>query len=437
MIKAGSSICDITPDFPAFMCGYPTSLTSTGVHDKLYNTAMYIECGGKEFLYLMNDLCYFSRTRSDSIIRETSLLTGIPESQIILCTIHTHSGPCTANNPYTGTMEPDIYPEYMDKVSTKIAQNAKAAKDGAFPAKLGWGKGTCGKEQGVGGNRHNPDYDQDPAVLVFGIRDMNDVLRCAIVNYALHPTVLHADNSLISADYVAYTRLAVNEAFPEAKFGFVQGCSGNQSTRYFRHGQTFEEAERIGGAIGKEVVKVLESMTFSADDVEIKFADLGFKPSQLREIPALADAEKNAEKAKKEYQALIDGGAPYSVCRSAECTVIGADQMVQFAAEADKFGHDTFVNHGLPVRMKAVSVGDWAVFAVSAEMFVNIGLDIKKNSPFAMTFVSTLSQGNTLGYICSDYAYDEYCYEPQSSLFCRGIAGEVVEAAGKLLESVK
>ena len=110
--------------------------------------------------------------------------------------------------------------------------------------------------------------------------------------------------------------------------------------------------------------------------------------------------------------------------------------MVRHAYEAEKYGMDKVLANGLPVRMRAVRVGDWGVFAVSAEMFVDIGLAIKAASPFKCTFVSAVSMGATVGYICSDYAYDQYCYEPQSSLFCRGIAGEVTEAAVKLLKSI-
>jgi neutral ceramidase len=436
MIKAGSAICSITPDFPAMMCGYPTSQVSTGVHDKLYASALYLECGGQAFIYITSDLCYYSRSRSDQILAAVEAATGVETKHIILCAIHTHSGPMPSCNPYEGNMGPEMYPEYMDQVMEKIAAIAKEAKETAFPAKIGYGTGYCGKEQGVGGNRHDPNYDADPSVLVFAVQDMEGNLRACFTNYALHPTVIHAENTLISADYVGYTRLAVNEKYPKAVFGFVQGCSGNQSTRFFRHGQTFEEAERIGRAIGNAVVDVLDNMQFCAEDVKIAFADLDFYPSQMREIPSKEEALANAEKAKREYDELVANKAPYSVCRSAECTLIGANVMVKHTCEVEKYGKEKVIANGLPVRMRAVRVGDWAVVAISAELFVEIGLSIKKASPFKETFVSAVSLGNTVGYICSDYAYDQYCYEPQGSLFCRGIAGEVIEAAGKLLQSL-
>ena len=436
MIHAGSAICKITPDFPAMMCGYPTSQVSTGVHDDLYASALYLECGGQEFIYITSDLCYYSRTRSDRILEAVEAATGVDKTHVILCAIHTHSGPMPSCNPYEENLGPEMYPDYMDKVMGQVAAISKEAKETAFPAKIGFGTGYCGKEQGVGGNRHNPDYDADPGVPVLAVQDMDGTLRACLTNYALHPTVLHADNTLISADYVGYTRVAIAEKYPKAVFGFVQGCSGNQSTRYFRHGQTFEEAERIGRAIGNAVLDTLDKMTFSAEDVKIAFADYAFYPSQTRVIPSHADAVKNAEKAKREYDELIANKAPYSVCRSAECTLIGANQMVRHAYEAEKYGMDKVLANGLPVRMRAVRVGDWGVFAVSAEMFVDIGLAIKAASPFKCTFVSAVSMGATVGYICSDYAYDQYCYEPQSSLFCRGIAGEVTEAAVKLLKSI-
>ena len=37
-----------------------------------------------------------------------------------------------------------------------------------------------------------------------------------------------------------------------------QGCSGNQSSRYYRHEQSYREAERFGSTIGGEAVRVLK-----------------------------------------------------------------------------------------------------------------------------------------------------------------------------------
>ena len=64
---------------------------------------------------------------------------------------------------------------------------------------------------------------------------------------------------------------------------------------------------------------------------------------------------------------------------------------------------------------------------LAAEVFVEVGLAVKKTSPFAMTMLSCLTGGSSQRYICSHYAYEAMYYEPSESLYGEGTAEELTE----------
>ena len=201
-----------------------------------------------------------------SVRKRVEEKTGIPGGNIMICSIHTHSGPeMTARFDLEGIereLKPDA--ENIHMIEDRIVLVIIDAIHHPFPAKIGIGKGYCGKEQGVGGNRRDPDGLADPEVWVIGIKDSSDRWKGCAVRYALHPTVIHGESRLVTADYPCYIREFLEESKPGLTAMFLQGTSGNQSPRYFRSGQTFGEARRIGEAIGREAGRVLDTMTFSS-----------------------------------------------------------------------------------------------------------------------------------------------------------------------------
>ena len=95
------------------------------------------------------------------------------------------------------------------------------------------------------------------------------------------------------------------------------------------------------------------------------------------------------------------------------------------------------MSYGLPVELRAFRIGK-AVFAcVSCECFIEIGLQIKAQSPFEYTFISTLTGGDGIGYLVTDKAFDEYCYEANETSFYYGAAKMVAEESLKLVNFLK
>jgi len=92
-------------------------------------------------------------------------------------------------------------------------------------------------------------------------------------------------------------------------------------------------------------------------------------------------------------------------------------------------------NNKLEILIYAFSFGDVAFTTAPYEMFTENGQKIKEESPFAMTFVATCSNGD-LSYLPSEYAFEYDCYEVSITKFEKGTAEKVTAEHISLLKSI-
>ena len=267
-IRAGTAITDISPKPGVSLGGYPHHpRPNAGVHDPLYASCIYLDDGTTRLAIVGMDLLQLSKRHVQEVRERVADSTDIPAAHIMICCSHSHSSPRGAANFTMDAFETGQDPEasYVAVVKDKLAELVTAAAADPFEARIAVDKGYCGREDGVGGNRRDQKGIADPEVWCVGVQDASGSWRAVLVKYALHPTFLHSDNSLASADYPGYIRAHLAATRPETVMIFTQGTSGNQSPRYFRSGKTFAEAERVGSAIGREVNRVLDLTEPSAD----------------------------------------------------------------------------------------------------------------------------------------------------------------------------
>ena len=429
MLKAGVAIRDITPDCQLEMAGYPGGRSAKIAHDPLYASAFYFENEKERVLILASDLICMSIDRAAELRMLIEKHTGIPRNNVMVGCSHTHSGPVTLGLEWQAVASrKEMYPQNNDKIRDRMLEAAKEAVETAFDAVVGWGSGRCGKEQGVGGNRHDAENGPcDPSVNVLAIRDLSGVLRGCVVNYSLHPTVLHADNLFYTADYPCYIRQTVNSKNPHMVFGFMVGATGDQSSRFFRRGQSFDEAKRIGGAIGQTAVEVLETLSYTGN-VELASAAMPAVPP-VKQFPSHEEALQKLDAAKKVYEELAEAQAPYSKVRAAQSLMEGALCVVNQTRSLQNMTLEELLEPNLPIECHAVRVGDCCFLGVGGECFVGLSDQIKAASPYALTILSCQTNGCTKGYLCTDEAFERQCYEAQATCFARGTERTVVEAA--------
>lgn len=432
-MKIGFSHVDISPPKGLELAGYPHSPRhNTGVHDPLMASCMYIKAKDFDLYFISLDLLFFSRKYADELEEKISNANG-RASKCYFCCTHTHSGPWAAGRlDYESLSEGrDEDPDYVSDLKKKLEALLLEACENAFEGEIGIDTGYCGKEQGVGGNRRDPDGPSDPQVFVVAARDMDKRIRGCMVKYTLHPTVIHASNTLCTADYPAYLRQEICSRFNEMPVLFMQGASGDQSTRYFRDGQTFEEAERIGSTIGAEAVRVIESMQYlSGMDINVEEEII---PLKLRKFPSKEQAQKAVSDRKAELAAKQASGAGYLDCWNAQLKLFGAEDILGYIEMLEKKQLPRLLTDETPVKISVLKLGDARLVMLQGEVFVEFALDIMKGSPSKLTCVISLANGAAPGYVYTREALAEGGYENDTSMLHEDTGYDYAAAAIRLL----
>lgn len=419
--RAGVSQTDLSPDKGVDLGGYPYfERENIGIHDPLYGTCLYLVNDKDDSVLLMaSDLCYMTKKQCDSIKDQVNAKTGIPKDNIIITFSHSHSAPWMSamfkSLPGKPEYESKVDLDYLNKVINKWSDSAKEAFDNTFDASIGFTKTICGKEQGIGGNRRDPENglsDEDVPVMV--IKDKKDKVRAIYTKYALHPTVLHGENKLVSADYPGYIRKSVNKKYPDAVFIFSQGTSGNLSPRYFRKAQSFSEARRFGTAIAKSILNVLNDVVYT-DALSILHSTriLDLKIRDFSDIISALDKVEYYWKVKDEK---IKNNGTYTEIQTADMWLLGAECEYNYSLMHQKGELESYYKDDMPFTAHALILNGNAYTFTQGEMFVEFGLKIKELSPFANTEVITVSNGMTPGYCVTEEAYKEGGYEAWNSL---------------------
>lgn len=420
MLKIGVSITEISPKKGVQLAGYPhCPRPNEGVHDPLYVSCMFIDNGKKKVAIVAGDIFWYSK----AFVRE---LRSRFDFDIIAACTHTHCAPWIGQlHEYEyndGIRNDEEYESFLLESITKIV---KEASENTFDGEIGTYVGHCGAEQGVGGNRREKGGITDPSLNLIVARDASKKIRGILLNYALHPTYLHAENTLVSADYPGYIRRYFSFALPDAIFMFAQGASGNQSSRYHRVGQNFEEACRAGTTIGVAVHNCLDKIEF-VGDMEIKVDSVEVDLPR-KAWPDEDDAYAAMIKAQERFESLRN--ADYITMRNAELDKFGAEDMYYLLKEAQK----GYVDPNIPCEIQTVILGDTAIVGVQGEHFVEYGLAIKEGSPYKKTYMFCLANGSLPGYVYTPDAVNDGGYEVGNSTFTPEAGSVVVKTACELL----
>ncbi len=421
MLKAGVAQFDISPKLGVQLAGYPhCPRENTGVHDPLHATVIFMDNGKQKYAMVSLDLLYVGKGLATNVRNKFDFPVSIT------CT-HTHCGPWGLD-PRSGKEE-GIHKdeEYVKFLEDKLIELVELAQLNTFDAEIGTGIGKCGKEQGVGGNRRQKNGVQDECVNVLAVKEKGGNIRGIFVNYALHPTYLHADNTLVSADYPCYIKRYFHFAEPEAVVGFMQGTSGDQSSRYHRVGQNFEEATRAGTILACEADRVIKSMSFS-DDIDIVVKSFTVDNLPMKKYPPVEIAEKLKIEAEEYYESVKD--KDYITARNAELAMFGAQSNYHYA----KNGCSSLSE--LPMEVFTAKIGQTLIVMIQGEAFVEIGLKIKELSPYKSTFVYEVSNGSLPGYMYTKDAISEGGYEVGNSMFDENVVEVLIKNIKEIMKNV-
>jgi hypothetical protein len=394
-LDAGVGSVDITPTEPVVLAGSPTLLKSQSVDTRLYARALVLSAGGQKVAIVTLDTLKYPVEHVVRARKQVEKTTGIPASNVIICTSHTHRGP--------------LWPYYKDQLVIPIAEAvAQAARD-LTPCRLGTAKGKtegvseCRRviKDGQAWNRwqlapaerdkYPAEGAADPEFDVLALIGKDGKYKAVLYNFACHAA--NTRDLVVSADYPGDVQQFVQKHLGyEVPTLFLPGACGDVNPIYSVKRELF--GEKLGGEIIRCLgqlepvakptlaVETREMQMPAREHPELKEADIAQKwPGQLDHYRKSFSDMKKREK--PTYQYLFTG----------------------------------------------IRIGDdLAIVTNPDELFCEIGMSIKKRSPFKHTMVAEQTNG-AHGYVPTAKAFAGGSYETwfgeHSYLTTR--AGEIIE----------
>lgn len=409
-MKVGSAKVDITPPLNIPYLAYlPRQGKFKGVHDPLYARALVLDNDKTKVVIISADSIGYN---NDLLGEEYNFLsevrakiqerTGISGSNVMLATTHAHSTPETTG--ITRLLDANGAGEWLDVLIEQLTSAVEMADQNLVEMTV---KAGIGEARGIAKNRRKSGMsfdeqrskgfiDESVGVLLFQTEDSK--ISDIIINYACHPVTVQVQ-PLVSADYPGVaTKLVESVVNGCRNCLFLQGSAGDinpmrDDTRDFR------DVEIYGNILGGEVIKTVAQM--KAPDYPTMPSLIGVA-SKLIMLPSRA----------------LPDPKPY---RDAFVSALDSAQKAETEEERDRHlrnaGHyrETLkrIERGetpIPVEIQVMRIGDAVIVGIPGEVFVGLGLQIKRESPAPYTFISETTNG-WIGYIPTIGAYAEGGYE--------------------------
>jgi len=375
-------------------------------------------------LFIANDVIFVPKSLASRARARIAESTGVPAASIMVTATHTHSGPGTVKylSNEADPVVPDPDQAYLRQLENGIVEAGQQAVRRAAGAAIGLAEadGSC-----VGRNRRDPAGLANPRVPVLAVRrQQGDELIGLMLICSMHPTVLHEDSTLVSADFPGAARRRLQQTLLGASCPVVfhTGPCGDQSPRHVARENTFAEAERLGQSLAENVRAALGGVSY-VTDVALASAVAHVALPQ-RHFPAVHQAQADLERSRLRLVQLKTSGAPKPEIRTAEVDWFGAEEAVVLAQAALDGRLDHYARSCMPAEIQVFRVGRWAFVGWPGEVFVEFGLRVTEQRP--NVYVISLANGELQGYLVSEEAAQHGGYEAANALFESPASGNLL-----------
>jgi hypothetical protein len=390
------------------MSGYIERVNgNVGVHDELFTRCVTLYDGEAKLVIISNDLLEVDTEITLNVRKALNEKFSVPYENIMICSTHTHSGPAITTwdlsvKDYIKNCE---IKKLKKEITQTIIDNAILCISDLKPVSIGFSKSECSE---VAGNRVDKSSISDYSVNTIQVTDKNNAVVAVIVNYTCHPTVLGADNILISADYPGAMANMLETHFKNSTALFINGACGNQSTRFTRRGQDFEEVERMGALLFDSVIKALSEIRNANESVELN-AMLDNIKIPKKNFPPREELVRNLIDADNYKNSVSNNISSSGEIRLAVTKYQGALISLKLSEILNKSGD-------INSEIQIFRIGEVEIVGVPVELFVEYGLEIKSKSLSPNTIIAGYAN-EVLGYVYTKDAAEKGGYEVYASPF--------------------
>ena len=391
LFKAGAATSDVTAPLGTSMNGGFQDREATFIHDPQFARCLALDDGKTRIVLVVVDSCVIGRDVFDEAKEMVEKATGLPKTQMLMSATHSHS---CGTMQAVGQSDPD--PLYQRFVARRIADGVRCAIQNLEPAQIAWGVGLVPqhvfnrryemKEDGIPPTplgvttdrvRTNPGVANplvvkpagptDPEVPFLSVRSIEGRPIALYANYALH-YVGGTGPGHISADYfgafarIVQGRLKADQVQPTFVGMMSNGASGDINNVDVLGKQEkqppYGQIEIVAGDVAKEVARLHESLTWH-DHVPLAVTQ--------REV-MLGIRMPTADEVAKAREVMQ-----------------GSKLVPRMETMEQVYARETVLLAGFPKEVSSplqiMKVGGFQIAAMPAEVFVEIGLELKKKHP--------------------------------------------------------
>lgn len=406
-LMAGAATSNITPDLGAEVVGGFLPYPCTNIHDELHARCLVFDDGKTKLALVICDLLGMHRSLCLAARELIEKETGIPAANVLISGTHTHSAANAIGGPvrfYTSDME---LTDYQKFVVRRIADGVRRAIYLLRPAEIAFGTVSIPEHVNIrrwflqpdkmppnpfgkidkvkmnpgAGNPAliEPAGEPDPIVSFIALREPGGRMISVYSAYSLHYVggVKDAD---ISADYYgmyceALKRLqSGGTEDPPFVALMANGTSGDANNINFRNPQPrkkpYEQMRYVAEDVATKVNEALAKVTWqSSAPLAARYREL---PISWRKIePELIAWAKDTEAKTPRIQGKADLPLAYA-------------GRVQRLAQA---------SHETKAPVQIFRMGDICIGTTPTETFAETGVEFRKRSPFAHSFMVELANG--------------------------------------------
>ena len=394
-LRAGAAAVDVSPTkFPLNMPGGFSTNMAQCAHDPLHARAIVLDDGATKLAMVLVDSVGVSRPVADDAKALASKRCGIKPEKILVCSTHSHSAPSSGASAYRTILTEGIA-ESIVRAHNALRPAAVGAsahplpeevfnrrwflKPGKMPlnpfGKMDRAKTNPGTSPEV---LDRPAGPTDPDITILSVQDTKRRPLALFANYSLH-YVGHTPRAMVSADYYGeFARLMPSRVNGDTNFVAMMsnGTSGNINNIPFNvirpPREPFEQIRIVAQ-------KAADTAWFALRKIE-KYdpnARLGMIQREITLRYRRPTAEQLA--AAKAVLAIKNKAELEKLPRLAE------NYARRTVARAER------KEETLTTILQAIRIGDFAVCCIPFETFCEIGLDLKKRSPFPRTMVVSIA----------------------------------------------
>lgn len=232
---------------PTTQCGHiQQTYLLNEYHDHLFCRALGIKDDKNWVIHLSFDLLCFRVDMRNEIQDYIRNFYNNQNIHLITSSTHTHY----ANDPGDPTYKKWLLDTLKKEITSMEYKEYKSVETSyeRFHTK------TLGKSR-ISGYETNNEF----LCLIKFFENNNNFLNIIINN--CHPTILKAETKYFSSEYPGYILKKLEEKYPSTNFTFIQGASGDISTRFTRDGQDYDALTRLSDKFLNEVKDLIEKDT--------------------------------------------------------------------------------------------------------------------------------------------------------------------------------